>query len=486
MFGKKPFGMSLISGAKPEAASPAEAKSVTLANKTLFSQEHNTGSAAHLPAARDADIYFTDAKLETADYLAAKKRLTQIMLERLDFGSLETLSDEYKKQRVRNAAGLIIAQDIAMPLTSAQVDLLKDQAVNDLLGFGPIEVLMDDPEISDILINGHEQVYIERHGKLMRTDITFGGEKHLLSVIQKIVSIIGRRIDESSPMVDARMPDGSRFNALIPPLALDGCLVSIRKFRKKNMALADYVALGSMSRQMQEFLALCGRIRLNILISGGTGSGKTTLLNAISGSIDRSERIVTIEDTAELQLQQPHVLRMEVRPPNMEGAGEISQRQLMRNALRMRPDRIIIGEARGDEVIEMLAAMNTGHDGSMTTIHANSPRDALSRLENLVSMSSVNLSISALRQQIASAVHLVIQIARQRDGRRRVVRIDEVVGVEHGELVTQALFEFRPGEMAQNGVLSGTFHCTGARPHFLAQAAYFGMEQEVLSCLKAS
>lgn len=457
--------------------------------KTFQEVQTVSNSAVFFDAAMDTPLEplrFVDSKLATAEYYQAKQELLQLMLERLDFANLEAVPEAQKRSRVQEAAGHIIATDIRIPLTAAQAELLKIQAVDELLGFGPIQILMDDESISDIMINGHEQVFIEREGRIFATDVAFSSEKHLLSVIQKIVAMVGRRIDESSPMVDARMPDGSRFNAIIPPLALDGSLVSIRKFRKKILALSDYVSLDSMDSRMQQFLEICAQIRLNIIISGGTGSGKTTLLNALSGAISKEERIVTIEDTAELQLQQPHVLRMEVRPPNMEGAGEIGQRQLMRNALRMRPDRIIIGEVRGDEVIELLAAMNTGHDGSMATIHANSPPDALSRLENLVSMSKVNLSLPALRRQIASAIHVVIQIARMRDGKRRIVQIDEVAGVENDMLVTRSLFEFYPGEMNKDGVLSGNFHSSGQRPHFLSQAAYFGKDKALLACLGAS
>ena len=486
-FGKKP-GSNLPVPTGKHNVSPAGSRAVEtikLANKTLFA--HTMESAFGVaPGGPAPDIYLTDTKLETAEYHKAKRQLTELLLEKIDFASLEQLSDELKKERVREAAGHILYQNIQIPLTAAQVSLLKDQAVDDLLGFGPIEVLMADPAISDIMINGHNHVYIEKAGKIMLTDIRFGSEKHLLNVVQKIVSIVGRRIDESSPMVDARMPDGSRFNAIIPPLALDGCLVSIRKFRKQQFSLKDYVEIGSMSAAMSDFLAICGEIRLNMIISGGTGSGKTTLLNAISGTIGARERIVTIEDAAELQLQQPHVLRMESRPANMEGVGEVTQRQLVKNALRMRPDRIIIGEIRGDEVIDVLSAMNTGHDGSMATIHANSPRDALSRIENLVGMSAVKLSLPSLRQQMVSAVHLIIQIARHRDGRRRVVQIDEIVGLQGDNVVTQTLFGFRPGAMGDDGTLSGDYFCTGAKPRFLAQAAYFGKEQALLDCLKAS
>lgn len=480
MFGRKslrdklPVPSQTLDG---PAAVPAKPQ-----GKMLFSQASAVVGHHYMP--EPIEIYFTDTNLETKEYLQAKKALTEILLEKLDFISLDALPDDVKRERVREAANYIIYREIQVPLTASQIALLKDQAVDDLLGFGPIEVLMDDPEISDIMINGHQQVYIEKNGKIMLTDILFGSEKHLLNVIQKIVAIVGRRIDESSPMVDARMPDGSRFNAIIPPLALDGCLVSIRKFRKRQIALSEYVELGSMSRQMCDFLELCGNIRLNMIISGGTGSGKTTLLNAISGKIDRKERVVTIEDAAELQLQQPHVLRMETRPPNMEGVGAVTQRQLVRNALRMRPDRIIIGEIRGDEVIEVLSAMNTGHDGSMATIHANSPRDALSRIENLVGMSTVKLSLPSLRHQIASALHVIIQVARQRDGRRRVVQIDEIIGLQGENIITQTLFGFRPESMDADGVLKGEFYCTGAKPRFVSQAAYFSREKELLDCFR--
>ncbi len=431
-------------------------------------------------------LSFTDSKLQTKEYMAAKAQLSTALVGRIDFSSLESLPDEAKRLRIRDACDRLIAQEIRIPLTAPQMSLLKDQAVNDLLGFGPLEVLMSDPEISDIMINGSQQVYVETKGKILLTDIRFANEKHLLNIIQKIVSIVGRRIDESSPMVDARMPDGSRFNAIIPPLALDGCLVSIRKFRKTKFSLRDYVRVGSMNDNMATFLEICGLIRLNIIVSGGTGSGKTTLLNALSGSIDHGERVVTIEDAAELQLQQPHVLRMETRPPNMEGVGEVTQRHLVKNALRMRPDRIIIGEIRGDEVIDVLSAMNTGHDGSMATIHANTPRDALSRIENLVGMSAVQLSLGSLRTQIASAVHLIVQVARQRDGRRRIVQIDEGSGRDGDKLVTQQLFGFQPGVMGEDGILQGHFYATGALPKFLTQAAYFGKEEEMLASLQAT
>lgn len=492
MFGKKtPSGNlpvpvpSQKSSKNVSSRGESAIESLRLKDRSLFSPEQS-GFMRQSEGQGKPELFFFDTKLQTKEYLEAKQMLLESLLDKVDFTAMQDMPDAAKKERIREAASQMLANEIRVPLTAAQLALMKDQAVDDLLGFGPLEVLLGDPEISDIMINGFRQVYVEKQGKIVLTDIVFTSDRHLLNVIQKVVSIVGRRIDESSPMVDARMPDGSRFNAIIPPLALDGCLVSIRKFKKQKMSLQDYVEIGSMSRAMAQFLSVCGGIRLNMIISGGTGSGKTTMLNALSGAISHKERVVTIEDAAELQLQQPHVLRMESRPANMEGVGEVTQRQLVKNALRMRPDRIIIGEIRGDEVIDVLSAMNTGHDGSMATIHANSPRDALSRIENLVGMSSVKLSLPSLRTQIASAVQVILQVARQRDGKRRVIQIDEIVGLQGENIITQTLFGFRPGPMGADGVLAGEYYCTGAKPRFMAQAAYFGREEELQECLKAS
>lgn len=428
---------------------------------------------------------FKDMKLETADYLRAKHLLLEVLQERIDFHTLETLTKEERKIRLSQVTEVLIRSDVVIPLTAAQLMLLKEQVLDDLLGFGPLEVLLADPDVSDIMINGYRQTYIERAGRLYLSDVTFASERHLLNVIQKIVAQVGRRIDESSPMVDARMPDGSRFNAIIPPLALDGCLVSIRKFKRNKMPLTDYLQHDSLSPAMVRALAICGAIRLNIVISGGTGSGKTTLLNALSGHIDPGERVVTIEDAAELQLHQPHVLRLETRPPNMEGSGEINQRQLVRNALRMRPDRIILGEMRGDEVIDVLSAMNTGHDGSMATVHANSPKDCLSRIENLVGMSGVSIPLASVRSQIASAVNLVVQISRMRDGYRRIVQVEEILGLEDGQIQTQTLFGYKPGPLNEQGKMMGRFYSMGVTPGFMPQAEYFGVDAELRECLSA-
>ncbi len=475
MFGKKLSGENQL----VDVRHFRNIEKVTLKHKPFA--EKLTSSAAE--GDYKVEAFFRDASLENAEFLTAKTYLTEKILDNIEFGLLEQMTEEMKRGRVGEVASRIVREEILIPLTVGQVELLREQAIDDLLGFGPLEVLLADPDVSDIMVNGSKRVFVEKNGRIVLTDVTFISEKHLVNIIQKIVSIVGRRVDESSPMVDARMPDGSRFNAIIPPLALDGSLVSIRKFRRQKISLKEYIDFGSMTQEMVNFLSICGHIRLNILISGGTGSGKTTLLNALSGSISNSERVITVEDTAELQLQQPHVLRMETRPPNMQGAGEITARQLVKNALRMRPDRIIIGEIRSDEVIDVLSAMNTGHDGSMATIHANTPRDALSRIENLVGMSKVNMSSGSLKNQIASALHLIVQVARQRDGKRRVTHIEEVVGLEDNEIVTNLLFGFRAGPMDEDGVLTGEFYCTKTRPAFLSQAAYFGKEKEMLTSL---
>lgn len=427
-------------------------------------------------------VRYRDLNLETPSYGTAKQILINQLLDQVDFQTLEQFSADKKHARVAEACARIIPE-ITVPLTASQIQLLTAQALDEILGFGPIEPLLRDPEVSDIMINTAKKVYIESQGKILITDIEFVNEQHLIGVIQRIVSRVGRRVDEANPMVDARMPDGSRFNAIIPPLALDGALVSIRKFKKHKMPLSEYIRYDSLSPAMAEFLSIAGAIRLNIIISGGTGSGKTTLLNALSGHIDAAERVITIEDAAELLMHQPHVLRLETRPASTEGRGEINQRQLLRNALRMRPDRIILGEIRGDEIIDVLSAMNTGHDGSMATIHANSPRDCLLRIENLVAMSSVQVQNSSLRYQIASAVNLIVQIQRMRDGSRRITHIEEIIGYRDGEIVTQTLFSYQVRGMDAQGKLVGEFIAHNVTPALLARAQYYGRDKEVLACL---
>ena len=335
--------------------------------------------------------------------------------------------------------------------------------------------MLADPTVSDILVNGHQQVYVERRGKLELTEVVFNDDAHLMKIIDKIVSRVGRRIDESSPMVDARLPDGSRVNAIIPPLAIDGPVMSIRRFSVDPLRLADLVAYTSMTAEMAEVLQGLGKAKMNILISGGTGSGKTTMLNVISGFIGHTERIVTVEDAAELQLQQPHVVRLETRPPNIEGKGEVSQRALVRNALRMRPDRIILGEVRGAEALDMLGAMNTGHEGSMATIHANTPRDAITRLENMISMAAANLPSKAIRQQISSAISVVVQVSRLIDGKRKVTSIQEITGMEGDVITMQEIFSFKQTGVGEGGAVVGYFSASGIRPHFLERLKSFGI-----------
>ena len=428
-------------------------------------------------------LQYTDPKLETESYKKAHALVLDNLLTKINFNAINPLPREQQEEKI-NQATIKIINDLMLPLSASQVDLMRGQIVKELLGFGPLDILLADPDIADIMINTANHVFVERQGKIYATDLTFTNEAQLLNIIQKIVAQVGRRVDEASPMVDARMPDGSRFNAIIPPLALEGALVSIRKFKKSKMALDDYVRYGSMSESMCKFLKICGASRLNILVSGGTGSGKTTLLNAISAYIDPGERVVTIEDAAELQLRQPHVLRLEARPANMEGQGAVTQRQLLRNALRMRPDRIILGEIRSDEVIDVLQAMNTGHEGSLATIHSNSPRDCLTRIENLIGMAGINLPIGALRQQIASSIHLIVQVQRMRDGVRRVTSITEVVGTEGDVITMQELFSFVPGQMGPDGKLKGTYRSHHIRPSFRQQVEYFGLLQELEESLE--
>jgi pilus assembly protein CpaF len=427
-------------------------------------------------------LRFTDKNLETPQFIELKMKLISELVDKIDLTSLYLLPEERRRQRIHAEAGKLL-KSYEAAITAAQIALLQDHVLDEILGFGPLEHLLRDSEVSDIMINTSQHVYVEKNGKIYLTDVVFMNEAHLMAIIQRIVTRVGRRIDEASPMVDARLPDGSRFNAIIPPLALDGALVSIRKFKKNKINLKDYVNYQSLTPEMAKFLEICGNIRLNIIVSGGTGSGKTTLLNALSHYIDYGERVITIEDAAELQMIQPHVLRLETRPASNEGSGEVNQRQLVRNALRMRPDRIILGEIRGDEVIDVLTAMNTGHDGSLATIHSNSPRDCLSRIENLVNMSGVKVSDASLRYQISSAVQLIVQLQRMRDGRRRITHIEEVVGREGETIVTQTLFSYQAKGVDSAGNLIGDFISHGIRPRFLPKAEYFGRAQEMLDCL---
>ncbi|KQW68278.1 type II secretion system protein E [Phenylobacterium sp. Root77] len=406
---------------------------------------------------------------------ALKVRIHQRLIELLNLSLLDKTPRESLRLEIRGAVSALLADEKRI-LNLSQTDQLIEDVLDELLGLGPLEPLLKDESVSDILINTHSVVYVERFGRLERTDVQFQDTRHLVRIINKIVAAVGRRVDESQPMVDARLADGSRVNAIIPPLAVDGPLVSIRKFAKSPIHMARLMELGSISNEMSHLLKAIVQSHRNVLISGGTGSGKTTLLNALSAFIADDERIVTIEDSAELQLQQPHVGRLETRPANIEGKGEIAQRDLVRNALRMRPDRIIVGEVRAGEAFDMLQAMNTGHDGSMTTVHANSPRDALSRVEQMIGMAGLEISPRSIRQQIASAINVVIQAERMDDGRRRVVSISEVVGMEEDVISLQEIFRFRRQGRGSSGGIAGEFETTGVRPRFIDVLTARGIE----------
>jgi len=404
-----------------------------------------------------------------------KRRIFEQVVKSLNLGRLQDLDDNESRRQIHETCERLMSQDQAPYPQTTRQRIIRD-IQDEILGLGPLETLLRDPSISDILVNGANQVYVERRGKLEQVPIVFDSDGHLLSIIERIVSRVGRRIDESSPMVDARLPDGSRVNAIIPPLGPGWPALSIRRFPADRLTIQRLIELGALTRSMSQVLAATVRGRLNILISGGTGTGKTTLLNCLSGEIPPDERIVTVEDSAELQLQQPHVVRLETRPPNIEGKGEISQRDLVRNCLRMRPDRIVLGEIRGGEALDMLQAMNTGHDGSLATIHANSSRDALTRLESMVAMTGLNLPTGPVRAQIGSALDLIVQLERMEDGRRRIISIDEVQGME-GEIITTAqIFRFDRRGIDTDGNVIGSFTPTGLVPKFQDRLRRHGID----------
>jgi pilus assembly protein CpaF len=404
-----------------------------------------------------------------------KSRLHRALINRMDLTKLAALTQEQVHAEVSRLAESVLAQE-AMPLSTSDRDRLVNDVQHELFGLGPLEPLLGDPTISDILVNSYRTIYVERRGKLEVTNVAFKDDEHLMRVIERIVSSVGRRIDESSPMVDARLRDGSRVNAIIPPLSIDGPVLSIRRFGAEPLRMESLIENKALTRDIADMLEMCVNARLNVLISGGTGAGKTTLLNALSAYIPADERIVTIEDSAELQLQQPHVVRLETRPPNIEDKGEVTQRDLVRNALRMRPDRIVIGEVRGGEAIDMLQAMNTGHDGSLTTVHANTPRDALSRLETMIQMTGMRLSDRAMRQQIAAAINLVVQVARLSDGTRRVTAISEITGMEGETITMQEIFQFERTGVDSQGQVIGRFRPTGIRPRFAERLKSCGLQ----------
>ncbi len=399
----------------------------------------------------------------TAEMQELRLRIGRILVNRLDMSKLEKMDPMVMQADVRRAVDRILDEE-NIPLSGLERERVQTDVINELFGLGPLEPLLEDKTVSDILVNGSKQVYVERRGKLELTDIVFRDDAHLMQIIDRIVSRIGRRVDETTPLCDARLPDGSRVNAIIPPLAIDGPSLSIRRFGKDPLKISDLIEFKTLTPALAQFLEACVKSRLNIMISGGTGSGKTTMLNCLSGFIPNDERIVTIEDSAELTIQQPHVVRLETRPPNIEGKGEITIRHLVKNSLRMRPERIIIGEVRSDEAMDMLQAMNTGHDGALATIHSNTPRDSLSRLETLIAMGNLRLGEKAMRQQISSAINLIVQCARLNDGSRKITHVTEIIGME-GEIITmQDIFKFTRTGMGPKGEVLGSFKATGIRP----------------------
>ncbi|ARE41384.1 Type II/IV secretion system ATP hydrolase TadA/VirB11/CpaF, TadA subfamily [Rhodovulum sp. P5] len=424
-------------------------------------------TTAPLPATAPADAApVSDKERKRRERLGELKiELHKRLLEDLNLAALEHADEQDLRTEINAISGEGL-DELGVVLNREDRAQLNQELFDEVVGLGPLEPLLKDDTVNDILVNGPKQIFVERGGKLQLTDITFQNEKHLLRIIDKIVSAVGRRVDESNPYVDARLADGSRFNAMVPPIAVDGSLVSIRKFKKDKLGIGDLVRFGAFTEEMAAYLQAAVACRLNIIVSGGTGSGKTTTLNALSSFIDDAERILTIEDTAELQLQQTHVGRMESRPPNVEGKGAVSQRDCLKNALRMRPDRIIVGETRGEEVIDMLQAMNTGHDGSMTTIHANNARDAVSRLENMIAMAGIEMPLKAVRSQVASAVNLIVQASRLQDGSRRMVSITEVTGMEGEVISMQEIFRYERLGLEADGKIIGRFTATGVRSHY--------------------
>jgi pilus assembly protein CpaF len=430
--------------------------------------------AGTVQARQPAEVVAAEKDKKRKEKLAELKvELHKRLLDNLNLAALETASEASLRQEIASITAEAL-EEMSVVLNKEDRQSLHQELYDEVMGLGPLEPLLKDETVNDILVNGPRRIFVERGGKLQLTDITFKDERHLLRIIDKIVSAVGRRVDESNPYVDARLADGSRFNAMVPPVAVDGSLVSIRKFKKEKLGIQDLVRFGAFTEEMAAYLQAAVATRLNIIVSGGTGSGKTTTLNALSSFIDNAERVLTIEDTAELQLQQVHVGRMESRPANVEGKGAVTQRDCLRNALRMRPDRIIVGETRGEEVIDMLQAMNTGHDGSMTTIHANSARDGVSRLENMIAMAGIEMPIKAVRAQIASAVNLIVQASRLQDGSRRMTSITEITGMEGDVISMQEIFRYERLGLAPDGKIIGRFNATGVRSHYSERFKQWG------------
>ena len=463
----QPSALGQVNSSNPAARAPAAAVKPSTTNRPLPSAP---------PPRPAAEVAAMDKEKKRKERLSdLKVDLHKRLLENLNLAALEHATEANLKVEIATivSEGL---EEMSVSLNKEDRSILNQELYDEVMGLGPLEPLLKDDTVNDILVNGPNRIFIERGGKLVLTDITFKDERHLLRIIDKIVSAVGRRVDESNPYVDARLADGSRFNAMVPPVAVDGSLVSIRKFKKDKLGISDLVKFGAFTEEIAAYLQAAVSCRLNIIVSGGTGSGKTTTLNALSSFIDNTERVLTIEDTAELQLQQVHVGRMESRPPNVEGKGAVTQRDCLRNALRMRPDRIIVGETRGEEVIDMLQAMNTGHDGSMTTIHANSARDGISRLENMVAMAGIEMPLKAVRAQIASAVNLIVQASRLQDGSRRMVSVTEITGMEGEVISMQEIFRYERLGMESNGKIIGRFNATGVRSHYSERFKQWGYD----------
>ncbi|GGE60156.1 CpaF family protein [Actibacterium pelagium] len=458
---------------KPEGGAAATAPE---APKTAPVGNSKPSVAARKPSVQPAQAKVADKDRKRKERLGdIKLELHKELLDNLNLSALEHATESDLRAEIQ----AIVAENLEgmnVVLNKEERQTLNKELFDEVMGLGPLETLLQDESVNDILVNGPQQIFVERFGRLELTDITFKDERHLLRIIDKIVSAVGRRVDESNPYVDARLADGSRFNAMVPPIAVDGSLVSIRKFKKDKLGIDDLVKFGAFTEEMAAYLQAAVACRLNVIVSGGTGSGKTTTLNALSSFIDNAERILTIEDTAELQLQQTHVGRMESRPANVEGRGAVTQRDCLRNALRMRPDRIIVGETRGEEVIDMLQAMNTGHDGSMTTIHANSARDSVSRLENMISMAGIEMPLKAVRSQIASAVNLIVQASRLQDGSRRMVSVTEITGMEGDVISMQEVFRYERLGVQPDGKIIGRFNATGIRSKYSDRFKQWGYD----------
>jgi len=474
MFSK--YKKSTPADAKPKAPQAANIADAKPASPAAVPAQQAASLRKPMMVKKPGDVASMDKERKRKERMSEIKiEMHRALLDNLNLAALEHASEKELRAEIGTIAGELLDEK-GIVLNRDDRQTLNKELYDEVTGLGPLETLLQDDTVNDILVNGPHQVFVERNGKLEISDVTFKDERHLLRIIDKIVSAVGRRVDESNPYVDARLADGSRFNAMVPPIAVDGSLVSIRKFKKDKLGIDDLVKFGAFTEEMAAFLQAAVATRLNIIVSGGTGSGKTTTLNALSSFIDNSERILTIEDTAELQLQQIHVGRMESRPPNVEGKGEVSPRDCLKNALRMRPDRIIVGETRGEEVIDMLQAMNTGHDGSMTTIHANSARDGISRLENMIAMAGIEMPIKAMRSQISSAVNLIVQASRLQDGSRRMTSITEITGMEGDVISMQEIFKYQRVGLTPDNKIIGHFTATGVRSHFSERFRMWGYD----------